>query len=252
KTESELNALFGKKNMNKDLSSDLVMESDRVSPQYLPPDPKLPKDHSQKLLLEQTFTTYDGKTISAATLTSLPDINRVNTKLFSSKLPANTELLLKMPQFGPFKGKIPPPVDEHIKKDSLHSSRLPVTHLKLISSLVPKESNTNINESHDGGNHRINVRHKNENSNQHSVFHDIEYDSKENSDENENKHRSKRNIKMVHLQTGKEIDTSVNHFNPEDGIENQSESLVVAAAHSTTRGVWTVNLILLVLCLKLS
>ncbi|XP_014365199.2 protein Skeletor, isoforms D/E isoform X1 [Papilio machaon] len=253
KTESELNALFSKKNMNKVMSSDLVMESDRVSPQYLPPDPKLPKEHSQKLSVEQTFTTYDGKTISAATLTSLPDINKVNTKLFSSKLPANTELLLKMPQFGPFKGEIPPPVDEHIKKDSLHSSRLPVTHLKLISSLVPKETNTHINETPDGGNHKINIRHKNENSNKHSIFQDTEYDSEENSDdENENKHRSKRNIRMVHLQADKETDTSLNNFHLEGAVEDHSQIFVVAAAHSGTRCVWTVNLILLILYLKLS
>lgn len=49
KTESELNALFSKQNMEKEVPSDMVMESDRVSPQYLPPDPKLPKEHSQKL-----------------------------------------------------------------------------------------------------------------------------------------------------------------------------------------------------------
>nr|BAM17979.1 unknown unsecreted protein [Papilio xuthus] len=253
KTESELNALFGKKNMNKNLSSDLVMESDRVSPQYLPPDPKLPKEHSQKLSVEQTFTTYDGKTISAASLTSLPDINKVNTKLFSSKLPANTELLLKMPQFGPFKGEIPPPVDEHIKKDSLHSSRLPATHLRLISSLVPKESNSHINESPDTGNHKVNIRHKNENSNKYSINQNTEYDNEENSDVvNEKKHISKRNVRMAHLQADQETDTLVNHFHPEDAVEDHSQSFVVAAAYSDTRGVWTVNLILLILCLKLS
>lgn len=38
KTEEERNALFSKKNMDKDIPSDMVMESDRVSPHYLPPD----------------------------------------------------------------------------------------------------------------------------------------------------------------------------------------------------------------------
>ncbi|CAG4973267.1 unnamed protein product [Colias eurytheme] len=96
KTESELNALFSKKNMERDVPSDLEMESNRPRPSYLPPDPKLPKEHSQKLSSsDQTFTTYDGKTVSAATLTSVPEITKMNTKLFSAKLPANSELIFK-------------------------------------------------------------------------------------------------------------------------------------------------------------
>ncbi|KAG6456798.1 hypothetical protein O3G_MSEX009951 [Manduca sexta] len=140
KTENELNALFSKKNMEREVPSDMVMESDRVSPHYLPPDPKLPKEHSQKLSMgEQTFTTYDGKTVSAATLTSVPDLNKTSNK-FSSKLPANSELLLKTPQFGPFKGEIPPPVAAHINKDPQLPSKdtapaqdSRTTHLKLVN-----------------------------------------------------------------------------------------------------------------------
>lgn len=138
KTESELNALFGKKNMNRNVPNDMVMESDKVSPQYLPPVPKNPKEHSQKLSSDQTFTTYDGKTVSAASLTSVPEI-KSSPKIFSSKLPANTELLLKTPQFGPFKGEIPPVIAEHIKKDTTNIPT-PVytdtrtTHLKLVQA----------------------------------------------------------------------------------------------------------------------
>ncbi|KAI5631071.1 DOMON domain-containing protein [Phthorimaea operculella] len=135
KTESELNALFSKKNMEKEVPSDMVMESDRVSPQYLPPDPKLPKEQSQKLAAnEQTFTTYDGKIVSADTLTSVPD-SKLNVKLFSSKLPARTELLLKTPQFGPFKGEIPPPIPGSIPSLKLPE---PNTHLKLVNAISNK------------------------------------------------------------------------------------------------------------------
>lgn len=139
KTENELNALFGKKNMEREAPSDMMMESDKLSPQYLPPVTKLSKEQSQKLSSEQTFTTYDGKTISAASLTGVPEV-KYNSKLFSSKLPANTELLLKTPQFGPFKGEIPPVVAEHIQPDvpsfsDLNNSDKRTTHLKLANSL---------------------------------------------------------------------------------------------------------------------
>lgn len=136
KTETELNALFGKMNMEKEVP-DMMMESDRVSPQYLPPDPKLPKEHSQKLSDEETFTTYDGKTVSAASLTSVPDANKTMSKLFSSKLPANTALLLRTPQFGPFKGEIPPPVDDQIAKDSAKLPDMRTTKLKLVNVNKP-------------------------------------------------------------------------------------------------------------------
>ncbi|CAK1540882.1 unnamed protein product [Leptosia nina] len=140
KTESELNSLFSKKNIARDVLSDLLMESDRIRPSYLPPDPKIPKDHAQKLTYsgDETFTTYDGKTVSAATLTSIPNVNKTPAKLFSAKLPATTELLLKTPQFGPFMGEIPPQVIEHIVRRDSASTTVPVqdtrtTHLKLIN-----------------------------------------------------------------------------------------------------------------------
>lgn len=151
KTESKLNALFSKQNMDKEVPTDMVMESDRVSPQYLPPDPKLAKEYSQKLLInEQTYTTYDGKTVSAATLTSVPDIKSPGSKLFSSKLPANTELLLKTPQFGPFKGEIPPLIDgpqAFIAHNDTHKpiTDTKITHLKLVNAFQP-ENESNIDE----------------------------------------------------------------------------------------------------------
>lgn len=143
KTENKINALFSKQNMEKEVPSDMVMESDRVSPQYLPPDPKLPKEHSQKLSKnEQTYTTYDGKTVSAATLTSVPEIKPSSPKLYSSKLPATTELLLKSPQFGPFKGEIPPLINGPLAIIDHNDTHKPVTdtkitHLKLVNAFQP-------------------------------------------------------------------------------------------------------------------
>ncbi|CAG5017256.1 unnamed protein product [Parnassius apollo] len=252
KTESELNALFGKKNMDKNLSSDLAMESDRVSPQYLPPDPKFPKEHPQKLSLEQTFTTYDGKTISAATLTSLPDINKVNLKLFSSKLPANTELLLKMPQFGPYKGEIPPPVAEHIKNDSSQSSLLPLTHLKLVSSLVPKKG-IKVDEIKAAGSetHEVKERKDNEDRNDEDIeAEDFDRDEQE----SDGLTRKKRDVKMVQFE--KDKDKPSEHFENEEIDDDDMKSFVVfeavAAANRSIHTYWLTNLTLLLLCLKLS
>lgn len=137
KTKNELNALFSKKNLEKDITADLVMESDRISPHYLPPDPKLPKEHYQKLLNEETFTTYDGKTVSGATLTSVPEAKP--PKLFSAKLPANTKELLKTPQFGPFRGEIPPPIEEHVTSDDKSNINVRMTNLKLVKEQKSKD-----------------------------------------------------------------------------------------------------------------
>ncbi|XP_049880583.1 cell surface glycoprotein 1 isoform X1 [Pectinophora gossypiella] len=142
KSDNELNSLFSKKNMDKEVPSDMVMESDRVSPHYLPPDPKVPKEPSQKLSSanEETFTTYDGKIVSAATLTSVPD-EKHTTKLFSSKLPATSELLLKGPQFGPFRGEIPPAVAGSISKTTteMEKGTNTRTNLKLVNTFVPQD-----------------------------------------------------------------------------------------------------------------
>ncbi|XP_050674870.1 protein Skeletor, isoforms D/E isoform X2 [Leptidea sinapis] len=143
KTESELNALFSKKNLEKDAPSDMMMESDRLRPSYLPPDPKQSREHIKFITLnDQVLTTYDGKTISAATLTTVPETTHMNSKIFSSKLPANTELLLRTPQFGPFKGKVPPQVMEHIKNSSSEAQNYKntqTTHLKLVNSYNHKD-----------------------------------------------------------------------------------------------------------------
>ncbi|XP_028176404.1 protein Skeletor, isoforms D/E-like isoform X4 [Ostrinia furnacalis] len=141
RTESELNALFSKKNMDKEVTSDMVMESNKVSPQYLPPDPKLPKEQSQRLSMTEgmTFTSYDGKLVSAATLTTIPNARPSTKNIFSSKLPTSSEQLLKTPQFGPFKGEIPAivgtPISTEMAKEltpALPDTR--TTRLKLVNS----------------------------------------------------------------------------------------------------------------------
>lgn len=204
KTESELNALFSKKNMNKNVP-DMVMESDKVSPHYLPPDPKFPKEHSQKLSSEQTFTTYDGKTVSAATLTSVPDVNKPTSKIFSSKLPANTELLLKSPQFGPFKGEIPPPVSAHIAKDSelkLPDINSKTTKLELVNLHRTDKVNVDDLKADESEKHEISVKPDDIDEGNEEEYEDDD-DDEESQDESQNlKKRNKRESKAAQFEKG--------------------------------------------------
>lgn len=125
KSETELNNIFSKQNMEKEVPPDMMMEADRVNAQYLPPDPKLPKEQSQKVSQEQTYAAYDGKTVSASTLT---ETEENTTKLFSE------QSLLKRPQFGPFKGEIPSALAAQLGDNRQSDDDTKTTHLKLVNS----------------------------------------------------------------------------------------------------------------------
>lgn len=241
KTESELNALFSKKNMDRDVPSDMVMASDRISPHYLPPDPKLSKEQSQKLKNEQTFTTYDGKTVSAATLTSVPDMMKSSNK-FSSKLPANSELLLKMPQFGPFKGEIPPPVAADIGKEAQKASKesMPppdtrTTSLKLVS--VHKSDEPELDDLKADGSIKHEVKAKEDDDiEEYEVVYE-EYDEKE------EKSRRKRESKTTVFQRGEVEEQTPS--NRDMSTKNQIEFESARGSASKTRFCWTALVLLL-------
>ncbi|KAL0861185.1 hypothetical protein ABMA27_009668 [Loxostege sticticalis] len=208
KTENELNALFGKKNMEKEVPSDMIMESNKVSPQYLPPDPKLPKEPSQKLTSPtHTFTTYDGKIVSAATLTSISDAKpNVNKNLFSSKLPANSELLLKTPQFGPFKGEIPPIVGAQISTDTAKELSPPIsdnrtTRLKLVNSFH-KEDESETDDLKPEESKKDEVKRPAKEEDKLDDDEEIEEDEYEDDGEEEPGVRSKRESKTAQFERG--------------------------------------------------
>ncbi|KAJ2941652.1 hypothetical protein O0L34_g14710 [Tuta absoluta] len=214
KTESELNALFSKKNIEKEVPSDMVMDSDRISPQYLPPDPKLPKEQSQKLATnDQTFTTYDGKIVSADTLTGVPD-SKLNVKLFSSKLPARTELLLKTPQFGTFKGELPPPIPGSVPSVKLPD---PNTHLKLVNVVANKTIDELIAEGSEQ--HEIKVEKDiiNNTSNQ------IEDNYIKGITEENHNHVMKKNIESEHKDENETVDQEVTTEKEEEYYEDEEE-----------------------------
>lgn len=237
KTESELNVLFSKKNMEKEVP-DMLMESDKVSPHYLPPDPKLPKEHSQKLSNEQTFTTYDGKTVSADTLTSVPDVNKTMQKLFSSKLPANTALLLRTPQFGPFKGEIPPPVDDQIAKDSAELSNMRTTKLKLVNVNMPDK--VVLDDLKADGSEIHEVTEKVETGEEEEEYDDEEDDTKK---------RRKRESKATQFERG-EVEPV--HTNGHSLVKNQInyDEVNSATAVRYQSLFWTTQIVLLTLLMK--
>lgn len=246
KKASQQNSLFSKKNVDRDVPGDLLMESDRISPHYLPPDPNLPKEHSQKLSSSSadTFTTYDGKTVSAATLTSVPDGNKPSTKLFSAKLPANSEQLLKTPQFGPFKGEIPPLVDAHIDKDTKEVSTAVLdsrtTHLKLVN--IQKPEDAKVGDLKADGSERIEVTEKM------LQFGDIEeYDGLD----EDSKMRARRDTKTTQFEMGEIEEVQTNgHSMPKNQVEFENEPHATAAA-TTIRLYWMTNILLLTLSVKL-
>lgn len=238
KTESELNALFSKKNMEKEVP-DMMMESDRVSPHYLPPDPKLPKEHSQKLSNEPTFTTYDGKTVSAATLISIPDVNKTMNKLFSSKLPANTALLLRTPQFGPFKGEIPPPVDDSIAKDSAKLPDTRTTKLKLVNFNMPDKIDLDDLKADGSEIHEVTSKIEPEEGEEE------EYED----EEEETKKRRKRESKTTQFERG-EVEPV--HTNGHSLVKSQInyDQVNSATAVRNQRLFWTTQIVLLTLLTK--
>lgn len=266
KTESELNALFGKKNMDRESPTDMVMESDKLTPQYLPPAPKIPKEHSQQITADQTFTTYDGKTISAATLTSVPEVNKGNTKLFSSKLPANTELLLKTPQFGPFKGEIPPVVADHIKTDTANVP-VPVftntrsTHLKLVNS-VHKQISPELFDLKGEGSEKHEEKVENEPSKEENKEDDKEDDKEEDEEEeeeeyeedgleNEESKRRKRDTKAAQFEMGKieEGTTDINRKDS-DAINHVDFEIMSSDTTSITNNTQVLTYVIILILLK--
>lgn len=230
-----------KKSTEKEATTDLIMESDRISPQYLPPDPKLPKEHSQKLSSDQTFTTYDGKTVSAATLTSVPDGKPA--KLFSAKLPANTEQLLKTPQFGPFKGEIPPPVDEHIKTDA-KNPMTQTTLLKLVN--IQKSENTKTSDLKTEASEVVTEVNKN--------YEPEEYDDTEEYEDDEEDiredRRLRRDTQTTQFEKGEIQEVPTNgHSKPVSQVEFETAAQTSAA--SNIRLYWMTHIVLLTICMKL-
>lgn len=192
--------------------------------------------------MKKTFTTYDGKTVSAATLTSVPEVKTSSgPKIFSSKLPSTTELLLKTPQFGPFKGEIPP-LDVVQSKPHKDTTDTRTTHLKLVNVFKPdgteEELKTEASEKHE-----VKEEKNDENSDDSEEYEDDVEDEEE---EEESKSRRKRETKTAQFERGEvELQTQPNRVSE----DKSSQSDFIPVKSRSTKLYWT-NLVLLSLCLK--
>lgn len=135
-------SLFSERNVERPPPDELATAADRVSAAYLPPGTRAPP------LAPHTYTTYDGKVVSATSLTETENTDNNDktdkpdkTVKFSSKLADGADLLLSTPQFGPFRGQVPPEVSAALSappalpaphhRDHLYHSR--TTQLKLVN-----------------------------------------------------------------------------------------------------------------------
>ncbi|XP_059045567.1 protein Skeletor, isoforms D/E isoform X2 [Achroia grisella] len=265
KSDEQLNALFSKTNLERDVPSDMVMESDRISPYYLPPDPKINKEQSQKLTTKDEqlnyYTTYDGKNITKSSISTVPEI-KTTTKLFSSKLPANPELLLKTPQYGPFIGELPPlvsgapPIGELTKDQLPDNNDSRTTHLKLVNAFQDSED-LDLEEilSAKASKHYDVIKEaesKNiEDNNEENNESDDEYEEDEEEEEQKDTNvRDKRDTKTTQFERG-EIQEQI-HTNGHSVVGSQVdfESQQTIKSSSTSLS-FTSHLILLMLCLKM-
>lgn len=97
---------------------DMEMAADRLDSYYLPPTGSGPKFNNKKIEENQrksTLVTFDGKLIEDTSLArSIPRVEE--NKKPRSRL--TSELLSQTPQFGKFKGELPPPIPGEVRIDN--------------------------------------------------------------------------------------------------------------------------------------
>lgn len=91
---------------------------------YLPPETDHPKMKSTKLYPAGTVVTYDGRAVvDKSLLDSEPDFPTPNRPGSIMSGISSTEQLLHLPQFGPFRGEIPPLNPELMKPNIVRSQQ---------------------------------------------------------------------------------------------------------------------------------
>lgn len=132
---SPLESMSAMKSSNKRLSGDLqYMEmedgEDKIAlagerhAYYLPPEKDDDKMKSTKLYPSGTVVTYDGRAVlDKSLLDSEPDFPTPNRPGSIMSGISSTEQLLHLPQFGPFRGEIPPLSPELMKPNIIRSQK---------------------------------------------------------------------------------------------------------------------------------
>lgn len=95
----------------------MAVAAERLDTFYLPPDNRKPPPSNDNYP-EGTVVTYDGKAVLDTSLINSAPMNDLNL-VYHSGLTKTEHLVRNTPQFGPFKGEIPPPISDFVSPDSL-------------------------------------------------------------------------------------------------------------------------------------
>lgn len=141
-----------------DVQDETAMAAERLDTYYLPPveypsgNIKSQKPNVEATIPPGTVVTYDGKSVVDVSLAS--SITNPSVRSPNNQNPSGTAALIReTPQFGPFRGEIPPPVPEIIQPDKipqLRTQNLKKPHVYPIqlpqqnSNNYYKESNNNF------------------------------------------------------------------------------------------------------------
>lgn len=115
-----------------DTQDETAMAAERMDTYYLPPSGPvygLSQNGGQVEVSVNnddgapTIVTYDGKTVSDSDL--VPPVPSSQAQQFGNyKSKGSSDLLKNTPQFGPYRGEIPPPVPEDVKPENIPQLRL--------------------------------------------------------------------------------------------------------------------------------
>ncbi|CAL7938166.1 unnamed protein product [Xylocopa violacea] len=116
---------------------DMEMAADRVNAYYLPPSSSDPPS-------SEVLITFDGKRLKDSSLArSISDIEE------HSKSKLSSDVLSRTPQFGRFKGELPPPIPGEVQSrgySQLEKRRLPSTELSLPETRATKNTKLTLVE----------------------------------------------------------------------------------------------------------
>lgn len=115
-----------------DTQDEIAMAAERMDTYYLPPSGpvyglsqnggqvEVPVNNDEGIA---TIVTYDGKPVSDSNL--VPPIPRTQAQKFGTfRSKGSSDLLKNTPQFGPYRGEIPPPVPENVKPENIPQLQL--------------------------------------------------------------------------------------------------------------------------------
>ncbi|XP_055849436.1 protein Skeletor, isoforms B/C isoform X2 [Episyrphus balteatus] len=124
----------------------MAVAAERVDTYYLPPEKK--PTTSQRPLPTGAVVTYDGKAVLDTTLVNPPKLEARDTLKSTHGLSKSESLVRNTPQFGPFRGEMPPSIPEFLATGNGSSLTKPITEytnpLTLDGITTPKVTSSSI------------------------------------------------------------------------------------------------------------